>query len=234
MPKDGKKHQQPFLSLEDLTPYIKLVGKNWWMLVAFVVLGYGMGRLVTHRQVDVHKATAELLLTNEQDAGVMGMMGRSTSMSSAYRLYNDDVQNQLRVLRSYDLIGRVIDKIDDPVDYALVGRIKESPVEGFAPVAIECDVENWSASMTGKPIDLFVVDASHYRPGAARPNQRRGRNLAQAFGLANGCKRTAWTSPFGSSAISAASSRGWKRFAGRSTASRCSPATSASSSTGAG
>ena len=87
----AKSTQQPFLSLEDLTPYIKLVGKNWWMLVAFVVLGYGMGRLVTHRQVDVHKATAELLLTNEQDAGVMGMMGRSTSMSSAYRLYNDDV-----------------------------------------------------------------------------------------------------------------------------------------------
>ena len=187
----AKSTQQPFLSLEDLTPYIKLVGKNWWMLVAFVVLGYGMGRLVTHRQVDVHKATAELLLTNEQDAGVMGMMGRSTSMASAYRLYNDDVQNQLRVLRSYDLIGRVIDKIDDPVDYALVGRIKESPVEGFAPVAIECDVENWSASMTGKPIDLFVADASHYRLGLpgqtkdeveASPKRRFGERV-QADGM---------------------------------------------------
>ena len=34
----AKSTQQPFLSLEDLTPYIKLVGKNWWTLVAFVVL----------------------------------------------------------------------------------------------------------------------------------------------------------------------------------------------------
>ena len=66
-------------------------------------------------------------------------------MASAYRLYNDDVQKASRAAQLRPG-GRVIDKIDDPVDYALVGRIKESPVEGFAPVAIECEVENWSAS----------------------------------------------------------------------------------------
>ena len=159
----AKTTQQPFLSLEDLTPYIKLVGKNWWMLVGFAVIGYGLGRLVTHRQVDIHKATAELLLTNEQDPGVAGMMGRATSVATAYRMYNDDVQNQLRVLRSYDLIGRVIDKIDDPIDYALVGRIKESPVEGFAPFVLECEPENWANNMAGVPLDLYVVDAQHYR-----------------------------------------------------------------------
>ena len=167
----AKTTQQPFLSLEDLTPYIKLVGKNWWMLVGFAVIGYGLGRLVTHRQVDIHKATAELLLTNEQDPGVAGMMGRATSVATAYRMYNDDVQNQLRVLRSYDLIGRVIDKIDDPIDYALVGRIKESPVEGFAQFDIECAPENWSASMAGVPLDLYVIDAQHYRLG--QPGQSK-------------------------------------------------------------
>ena len=48
--------------------------------------------------------------------------------SAQFGYYNDEVQNQLRVLRSYDLMGRAIDKIDDHVDYHLLGRIKESPV----------------------------------------------------------------------------------------------------------
>ena len=160
--KMAKNPQTPLLSFEDLRPYIKLLGKNWWMMLAFAGLGYGTGRLVTHQMVDIHRATSEILINQSEGSGVDAMLaGRSGVRSFNY--YNDEVQNQLRVLRSYDLVGRAIDKIDDHVDHHLVGRIKEMPVAGFAAIKIDANADGFSGAMAGTAIDLFVVDAQQCR-----------------------------------------------------------------------
>ena len=160
--KMAKNPQTPLLSFEDLRPYIKLLGKNWWMMLAFAGIGYGTGRLVTHQMVDIHRATSEILINQSEGSGVDAMLaGRSGVRSFNY--YNDEVQNQLRVLRSYDLVGRAIDKIDDHVDHHLVGRIKEMPVAGFAAIKIQANADGFSGAMAGTAIDLFVVDAQQCR-----------------------------------------------------------------------
>ena len=160
--KMAKNSQTPLVSFEDLRPYLKLLGKNWWLLLGFAVVGYGAGRLVTHQMVDIHKATSELLVNQKESTGVDAMLGgRGVSRNFSY--YNDEVQNQLRVLRSYDLVGRAIDKIGDHVDHHLVGRIKEMPVSGFGAIDVDVNVEGFEANMTGRAIDLFVVDATTCR-----------------------------------------------------------------------
>ena len=158
----AKNSQTPLVSFEDLRPYLKLIGKNWWLLLGFAVVGYGVGRLVTHQMVDIHKATSELLINQKESTGVDAMLGgRGVSRNFSY--YNDEVQNQLRVLRSYDLVGRAIDKIGDHVDHHLVGRIKEMPVSGFGAIDVDVNVGGFAANMTGRAIDLFVVDATTCR-----------------------------------------------------------------------
>ena len=158
----AKNSQTPLVSFEDLRPYLKLLVKNWWMLLGFAIVGYGSGRLVTHRMVDIHKATSELLVNQKENTGVDAMLGgRSVARNFSY--YNDEVQNQLRVLGSYDLVGRAIDKIGDHVDYHLVGRIKEMPVSRFGALDIEANVEGFAENMAGHAIDLFVLDATTCR-----------------------------------------------------------------------
>jgi len=158
----AKNSQTPLVSFEDLRPYVKLVGKNWWLLVGLAIVGYGAGRLVTHQMVDVHRATAEILVNQESASSIESMLpGRGGSRGFSY--YNDEVQNQLRVLRSYDLVGRAIDKISDHVDYHLVGRIKEMPVAGFGALTVDVNVDGFEGGMAGSAIDLFVVDATTCR-----------------------------------------------------------------------
>ena len=148
--KMAKNPQTPLLSFEDLRPYIKLLGKNWWMMLAFAGVGYGTGRLVTHQMVDIHRATSEILINQSEGSGVDAMLaGRSGVRSFNY--YNDEVQNQLRVLRSYDLVGRAIGKIADHVDYHLVGRIKEMPVQGFSAITVEANVKGFAPKLPNKP-----------------------------------------------------------------------------------
>ena len=158
----AKNSQTPLVSFEDLRPYVKLVGKNWWLLVGLAIVGYAGGRLVTHQMVDVHKATAEMLVNQKESTGVDAMLG-ARGGTRGFSYYNDEVQNQLRVLRSYDLVGRAIDKIDDHVDHHLVGRIKEMPVAGFGAIDVEANIDGFSSAMTGRAIDLFVLDAQRCR-----------------------------------------------------------------------
>ena len=158
----AKNSQTPLVSFEDLRPYVKLVGKNWWLLVGLAIVGYAGGRLVTHQMVDVHRATAEMLVNQKESTGVDAMLG-ARGGSRGFSYYNDEVQNQLRVLRSYDLVGRAIDKIGDHVDHHLVGRIKEMPVAGFGAISVEAHVDGFAPNMTGRAIDLFVLDATTCR-----------------------------------------------------------------------
>ena len=158
----AKNSQTSLVSFEDLRPYVKLVGKNWWLLVGLAVVGYAGGRLVTHQMVDVHKATSEMLVNQKESTGVDAMLG-ARGGTRGFSYYNDEVQNQLRVLRSYDLVGRAIDKIDDHVDHHLVGRIKEMPVAGFGAIDVEANIDGFSPAMTGRAIDLFVLDAQRCR-----------------------------------------------------------------------
>ena len=137
---DGKESADPLFSFEDLRPYIKLLGKNWWMMLAFAGLGYVGGRLVTHQMVDIHRAKSEILIYQNPSSGVDAMLGGRTGVHS-FNYYNDEVQNQLRILRSYDLVGRAIDKIGDHVDHHLVGRIKEMPVGGFAAIEVAVNMD---------------------------------------------------------------------------------------------
>ena len=60
-------------------------------------------------------------------------------------------------------MGRAIDKIADHVDHHLRGRIKEMPVDGFAALDVEVNIDGFAPGMTGRAIDLFVVDAKTCR-----------------------------------------------------------------------
>ena len=107
--------RQDIVSAEDIRPYVKLLGKSGWLMVLLAVVGYGIGRLVTHRQVDQYSATSEILLN--QGGSVNDLQGMSNARATAmWGSYLDETRNQIRILQSYDLIGRSIDKINDPLD----------------------------------------------------------------------------------------------------------------------
>ena len=72
MAQDGKESADPF-SFEDLRPYIKLLGKNWWMMLA--AGGYVGFCLVTHQMVDIHRAKSEILIYQNPSSGVDAMLG---------------------------------------------------------------------------------------------------------------------------------------------------------------
>ena len=154
--------RQDIVSAEDIRPYVKLLGKSGWLMVLLAVVGYGIGRLVTHRQVDQYRATSEILLN--QGGSVNDLQGMSNARATAmWGSYLDETRNQIRILQSYDLIGRSIDKINDPLDLFLVGRLKELPVGGFSALNIKVEPGAFSNDMLGRSLDIFIQSSSTYK-----------------------------------------------------------------------
>ena len=154
--------RQDIVSAEDIRPYIKLLGKSGWLMVLLAVVGYGIGRLVTHQQVDQYNATSEILLN--QGGGGNDLQGMSNARAtSMWGSFLDETRNQLRILKSYDLVGRSIDKINDPLDLFLVGRLKELPVGGFSALQIEVEPRAFASNMLGRSLDIFVQSPSTYK-----------------------------------------------------------------------
>ena len=171
--------KQDLINLSDLRPYLKLLSKNWWLLLFLGGLGYGAGKLITHRQLDIHSATAEILLESQETFNyqeqMLGQLG-ATSLSN-------DVQNQLRILQSYDLVGRAVDQLAQPVDYFFVGRVRTSQVEGFGNIEVEARPELFDPDMLGVDIDLFVESSDTYIVRYVHPTGREVEELRR-FGEA--------------------------------------------------
>jgi capsular exopolysaccharide synthesis family protein len=169
----------PSIEASELRPYLKLLWKNAWVFAVLGVAGYVSGRLVTHRQLDIHSATAELLLKPEEGDDVrMRMLGELNGKRAT-----DDVQNQLRIVKSYDLVGQAVDRLGEPLDCFFVGRIRTTQVPAFSNLEIAALPGLFHPEMLGRDIDLFVENDRTYRLVYTRPGGEEVEEV-HTFGMA--------------------------------------------------
>lgn len=120
----AKELSNKLVETKDILFVWRIILKNLGFIVLVPLISYGMGYVYTYRLTNIYGAKAELLLkSNEtydyQDPIYQGL--------GAYGVFMD-VQNQIRILNSRDLIGEVVDKINVETSYFVVGRIKKVEV----------------------------------------------------------------------------------------------------------
>ena len=147
--------------MSQIRPYLTLLLKNWWLSAVLSGTGYATARLITHRQLDIYAATAEVLL--DQGGKELDYQKRLTGQTNLFNYNNSDAKDQQRILRSFDLVGRAVDRMALDVDYFLVGRLKTSQVGGFSNIAIDASPELFNPAYLGRNIDLFIEDEAHFR-----------------------------------------------------------------------
>ena len=147
--------------MSQIRPYLKLLQKNWWLIVVLSATGYAAGRIITHRQLDIYAASAEILL--DQGGEALDYQKRLTNQTRFFNYNNSEAKDQQRILRSYDLVGRVVERMAVPIDYFLVGRLKTSHVSHFGAVQLEASPDLFNPLYLGTPIDLFIEDENDFR-----------------------------------------------------------------------
>jgi len=123
-------------SLKQLRLALKVAAKNWLLLLLLPALAYGYARFITHQQLDQFGGQTEILLEekDEYDKAREIMEG---VVSRRFRRQGPDIANQIRILKSRDLVAKAVGDLDHNVTHFLVGRVKALPVGGLSGVEVE-------------------------------------------------------------------------------------------------
>ena len=148
-------------SLKQLRLGLKVAAKNWLLLLLLPGLAYGYARFVTHKQLDMFGAQTEILLEqkDEYDKAREIMEG---VVSRRFQRQGPDIANQIRVLKSRDLVAKAVGDLNHNITYFIVGRVRSLPVGGLSGVEVQAFPDQFSSAALGANFDLKVLDDQTY------------------------------------------------------------------------
>ena len=127
-------------------------------MILFSGIGWLFAMFYTHRLPNIYAAKTEILLKSSETYDYQTQIFKDIGYYSLIQ----DITNQKRILSSYDLIGKVMQRIDFTHSYYLVGRVKTEQVERFAYFDVKCDWRMLDRRLYGKPFNIKIIDLNRY------------------------------------------------------------------------
>jgi tyrosine-protein kinase Etk/Wzc len=102
----------------------KLFSNIHWILLC-AALGWVAAKLWFRYQTPVYKVGASLLVNSEDATGTKAVLKQAGLLDETENL----VENEVFILKSYGIIGKVVDTMNLQINISKKGRIKETPVD---------------------------------------------------------------------------------------------------------
>jgi len=141
---------------KDLVFIWKLFTKNILVLIFIPIIAYGVGYIYSYRLTDVYGSKVQLLLKSNDTYDYQDQIYKGLGAYGAYM----DLQNQMRILQSRDLIGEIVDKIDVNTSYFVLGRLKKKEV--FETLPFKAKIEIINPSLYEAPLNIKVENKSSF------------------------------------------------------------------------
>ncbi len=144
------------IDVNDLRSFIRIFSKNWYFVVVALILSAVLSYLYSYKIPEVYGASTQILLKDKDTYNYQTAVYQNIGYVAAY----GDIVNQKRVLTSYDMISRALDKLDFDVSYYIIGRFKKSEAYGGMPFTVKMRI--LKPKLFEKPFDLHIIDPEHF------------------------------------------------------------------------
>ncbi|HPL76632.1 MAG TPA: polysaccharide biosynthesis tyrosine autokinase [Paludibacteraceae bacterium] len=120
----------------DFQKWLHLFIKNWYLFLIFIPFFLIGGYLKNRSWMPLYQSVGTIIINeNKYRSSSQGFM-QGFGLEEAYQ----NVNNQVIILNSYDLIGKVVDSLPFmKVDYLTIGRFKTRNLYTTTPIIIEAD-----------------------------------------------------------------------------------------------
>ncbi len=144
------------IDVNDLRSFLRIFSKNWYFVVVALILSAVLSYLYSYKIPEVYGASTQILLKDKDTYNYQAAVYQNIGYVAAY----GDIVNQKRVLTSYDMVSRALEKLDFDVSYYIIGRFKKTEAYGGMPFRVKMTVlKPW---LLEKPFDLHIIDAEHF------------------------------------------------------------------------
>ena len=125
---------------------MRFLNKSWFWIVGCALIAFVAAYFYTHRLPSIYAAKTEILLRSSETYDYQ----KSMYSELGYISLMQDVTNQKRIIASYDIVEKSLDKLDYTISYYLVGRVKTLQVDEFDAIKVKCDWKKMASASTRK------------------------------------------------------------------------------------
>lgn len=144
------------IDVNDLRYFLRIFSKNWYFVVVAVILSAVLSYLYSYKIPEVYGANMQILLKDRETYNYQNQVYQNIGYVAAY----GDIVNQKRVLTSYDMISKALDKLNFDVSYYIIGRFRTKEEYGKLPFRVQMQVLN--PKLYEKPFDLHIIDPDNF------------------------------------------------------------------------
>ena len=148
------------ITIDDLKSIWVLIIKNWYIPLLFGLLGFIIGYFYTYKLTNVYEVSSQILLNTKDQFFASNVIseGFGGGYQQDYNMQFVDNSNEMKVIKSYDLIRDVVKKLEKKmlVSYYIVGRIRTT--EQFSGMPFEVSFTSVNPKLYNNPIGLKILD----------------------------------------------------------------------------
>ncbi len=156
-----EKNKSSIISEKDIRGITRIIKQNWYIPIFTLVLSYLLGYFYTYKLINVYQASTQILI-NTKDYYDRSIISDENYYSSAYSTYIDN-SNQIRVIKSYDIMEETVEKLKDvlQVSYYIVGKVRTT--EQFSGMPFEIKINNINPNFYEQPIKFKILNYTNYQ-----------------------------------------------------------------------
>ena len=158
----AKKQATSVLKFDDVKVIWRTIIQNWYVPIILVPIFYLIGYFIAYRQFETYQVSTQLLLKNNDQYSKGSLVSDVDYYGGITGSYIDN-SNETRVITSFDLIEKVVDKLKSrlQISYYIVGRVRTK--EEFDGMPFSVFVNSVNSGFYEKPISfkIFVLFSSY-------------------------------------------------------------------------
>lgn len=160
--------KQAIITQKDFNLIIRVLKANWWIPLIFLPIFYFIGTFYIYRLTSTYKVSTQILLQNN-DAYYKGNVVTDANFYGG-QSYIDN-SNEKRVLLSYDLLNKVVNKLKNKLEisYFIVGKVRTT--EQFGGMPFNVMINNINSSLYETVFDFKILDSSSYEVDYIKGNK---------------------------------------------------------------
>ncbi len=152
----AEKKKTSIIDMDDFRAFWKIFSKNWYILLAAIVLSSVLCYFYTYKLISIYAAKSQILLKTDKTYDYQTSLYKSLGY---YEAYQDNI-NQVKVITSNDLISKSLSKLKIGTSYYIVGRLKTTEVYESMPFTFS--VKLLSQGLYEQLIKFHILDENHY------------------------------------------------------------------------
>lgn len=147
-------------TLNDIQKILPIIRKNWWIVLILGGISLIIGNFYVYKLDKIYASSSSLLLKSNEDYNPGSIISDNGKYYGNTGKTFIDNSNEIRVLKSQDLIEKALLRLDFEVSYFLVGRVRTTEVYSGVPFSVK--LYNLNNQLYEQKMKFHVLSKKQY------------------------------------------------------------------------